>query len=72
VVSLLITVVIGNGVKLIMVYPRDPYWVLYSSCYTRYIKDLPKIVQCSSKPTLFAGDTILIFSNPNYLDLKPL
>jgi len=35
-----------------------------------YINDLPKIVQCSSKPSLFADDTSLIFSNPNYLDVK--
>jgi hypothetical protein len=34
------------------------------------IKDLPKIVQYSSKPTLFADDTSFIFSIPNYLDFK--
>ena len=35
-----------------------------------YENDLPKIVQYNSKPTLFADDTSLIFSNPNYLDFK--
>ena len=35
-----------------------------------YINDLPNIVQYNSKPTLFADDTSLIFSNPNYLDFK--
>jgi len=35
-----------------------------------YINDLPKIVRYNSKPTLVAGDTSLIFSNPNYLDIK--
>jgi hypothetical protein len=35
-----------------------------------YINDLPKIVQYSSKPTLFADDTSVIFSNPNYSDFK--
>jgi hypothetical protein len=35
-----------------------------------YINDLLKIVQYNSKPTLFADDTSLIFSNPNYLDFK--
>jgi hypothetical protein len=35
-----------------------------------YINDLPKIVQYNSKQTLFADDTSLIFSNPNYLDFK--
>ena len=35
-----------------------------------YINDLPNIVQYNSKPTLFADDTNLIFSNPNYLDFK--
>jgi len=35
-----------------------------------YINDLPKMVQCNSKPTLFVDYTSLIFSNPNYLDFK--
>jgi hypothetical protein len=35
-----------------------------------HINDLPKIVHYNSKPTLFADDTSLIFSNPNYLDFK--
>jgi len=35
-----------------------------------YINDLPKIVHYNSKPSLFADDTSLIFSNPNYLDFK--
>ena len=35
-----------------------------------YENDLPKIDQYNSKPTLFADDTSLIFSNPNYLDFK--
>jgi hypothetical protein len=34
------------------------------------IKDLPKIVQYISNPTLLADDTSFIFSNPNYLDFK--
>jgi hypothetical protein len=34
------------------------------------MNDLPKIVHYNSKPTLFADDTSLIFSNPNYLDFK--
>ena len=50
-----------------MVYPRDPYW---SFALPFYVSDLPKIVQYNSKPTLFADDTNLIFSNPNYFDLK--
>jgi hypothetical protein len=35
-----------------------------------YINDLLKIVQYNSKPTLFADDTSLIFSNPNCLNFK--
>ena len=35
-----------------------------------YENYLPKIVQYNSKPTLFADDTSLIFSNPNDLDFK--
>jgi hypothetical protein len=35
-----------------------------------YINGLPQTVQYNSKPTLFADDTSLIFSNPNYLDSK--
>jgi len=38
--------------------------------FTFYINDLPKIVQYNTKPSLFADDTSLIFSNPNYLDFK--
>jgi hypothetical protein len=35
-----------------------------------YIYNSPKIVLYNSMPTLFADDTSLIFSNPNYLDFK--
>jgi len=35
-----------------------------------YVNDLPQIVQYNSKPTLFADETNLIFSNSNYLDFK--
>jgi hypothetical protein len=34
------------------------------------VNDLLNIVHYNSKPTLFADDTSLIFSNPSYLDFK--
>jgi hypothetical protein len=44
--------------------------MLGPSHFLFHINNLPKIVQYNSKPTLFADDAILIFSNPNHLDFK--
>ena len=35
-----------------------------------YINDLPGLINDISKPTVFADDTSIIFTNSNYLDLK--